>query len=60
VKKIEGRGKVDLLSGSRPFHLRQSTFYGMCALRKVASLTLKSAMIKIQVEVESSSPAGIQ
>jgi hypothetical protein len=42
VKRIEGRGKVDLLSGGRPFHLRQSTFYGMCTLHKVATLSLKS------------------
>ena len=49
VKKIEGRGKIDLLSGSRLFHLRQSTFYGMCALHKVAALMLKSAVMNIQV-----------
>jgi hypothetical protein len=36
------RGDVDLLSGGRPFHLRQSAFYGMCTLHKVATLSLKS------------------
>ena len=40
--KIEGKGKVDLLSAGRPFHLGQSTFYGMRTLHKVATLSLKN------------------
>ena len=42
MKRIEGKGKVDLLSAGRLFHLGQSTFYGMRTLQKVATLLLRS------------------
>ena len=42
MKRIEGKGEVDILSAGRPFHLGQSTFYGMHTLHKVATLLLKS------------------
>ena len=41
MKKIEGKGKVDIPSVGRPFHLRQSTFYGLRTLPKIATLSLK-------------------